>query len=243
MPYPFLTARWQNLFLANYAVPPELLLQRLPAGLELDTLEGQCFVSLVAFQFLDTRVLGVAWPGYRNFAELNLRYYVRHQGERGVVFIREFVPQRLTAWAARTLYNEPYQAAPLTGVVRAEAASIAADYVLDWQGQRHVIAVTGDLPATLPPEQSVEHFFKEHHCGFGTTRGGQTLRYEVSHPYWQVYPVRDYRITLDWRKVYGPEWSFLEQATPHSTVFAVGSEVSVFRGQALVSAAGQAVAR
>ena len=57
----FLTARWSNLFLATYAVPEELLRPRLPEGLELDRPDGQCFVSLVAFDFLDTRVLGV--PG------------------------------------------------------------------------------------------------------------------------------------------------------------------------------------
>src|SRR5262245_57354345 len=101
MSRPFLTARWQHLFLANFSVSPELLRPRLHPDLELDTREGQAFVSLVAFRFLDTRVLGIGWPGYRNFAELNLRFYVRHQGERGVVFVREFVPQRLTAWLAR----------------------------------------------------------------------------------------------------------------------------------------------
>src|SRR3954469_19204610 len=116
---PFLTARWSNLCLFTYAVPRELLERRLPPGLELDRrddLEGEAFVSLVAFDFLDTRVLGVPWPGFRNFAELNLRFYVRHGEERGVVFVREFVPQRLVAWMARTLYQEPYQAAPLTAV-------------------------------------------------------------------------------------------------------------------------------
>ena len=72
MTRPFLTARWQNLFLASYAVPPSLLEKRLPPGLALDLKDGSAFVSLVAFEFLDTRVLGVGWPGYRNFGELNL---------------------------------------------------------------------------------------------------------------------------------------------------------------------------
>src|SRR5262245_23022935 len=89
MPRAFLTARWSNLFLATDAVPPALLRPRLAPGLDLDTRDGQAFVSLVAFDFLDTRVLGVPWPGYRNFPELNLRFYVRHGGERGVMFIRE----------------------------------------------------------------------------------------------------------------------------------------------------------
>ena len=48
---PFLTARWVNLFLANYAVPDDLLVPQLPPGLELDRRDGQAFVSLVAFDF------------------------------------------------------------------------------------------------------------------------------------------------------------------------------------------------
>ena len=101
MPRAFLTAHWNNLFLATYAVPPALLEKRLPPGLSLDMRDGSAFVSLVAFEFLHTRVFGVPWPGYRNFGELNLRFYLRQGEQRGVAFIREFVPQRLVAWMAR----------------------------------------------------------------------------------------------------------------------------------------------
>lgn len=228
MAFAFLTARWQHLFLATYSVPPSLLEKRLPPGLELDTRDGDAFVSAVAFQFLDTRVLGIPWPGYRNFAELNLRFYVRHGSERGVVFIREFVPQRFVAWMARTIYNEPYLAAPLTGQVEEGPALVTAEYRLDWAGRTHVLSVTGRNAPFRPEEQSTEHFFKEHHWGFGTTRGGRAIRYQVEHPVWDVYPVQNYRVDLDWARVYGPEWEFLGQATPHSTVFAVGSPIQVF---------------
>ena len=64
----FLTATWSNVFLASYVVPPALLAARLPTGLTLDLRDGGAFVSLVAFEFKDTRVLGVPWPGYRDFA-------------------------------------------------------------------------------------------------------------------------------------------------------------------------------
>jgi hypothetical protein len=50
----------------------------------------------------------------------------------------------------------------------------------------------------------------------------------VQHPVWDVYPVRGWRIELDWAAVYGPEWGFLGRETPRSTAFAVGSAVSVF---------------
>lgn len=230
----FLKARWSNLFLATYAVPPEVLQQRLPPGLDLDMREGQGFVSLVAFDFLDTRVLEVPWPGYRNFAEINLRYYVRRGGERGVVFIREFVPQRLVAWLARVLYNEPYLAAPITSSPRDEENHLNVAFRLHYGGRDHIIKAKGKKPPYLPDENTSEHFFKEHRWGFGQTRRGKTIRYEVTHPVWQVYPVVEYQINLDWSVVYGSEWEFLGKQTPYSTVLAVGSPVAVFGKKKLV---------
>ena len=224
----FLTARWTHLCLLTYAVPPALLEPRLPPGLELDLRDGQAYVSLVAFNFLDTRVLGVAWPGCRNFAELNLRYYVRHQGERGVVFIREFVPQRLVAGLAWLIYNEPYRAAPLTHSIEETPDRVTATCRLTWAGRQHRVSVVGRKPAILPPEDSVEHFFKEHSWGFGADRRGRLIRYHVEHPCWEVYPVESHELDFDWGAVYGPEWKFLEGQTAYSVVLAAGSAVSVF---------------
>src|SRR5262245_10720514 len=186
MPWPFLTADWNNLFLVTYAVPPSLLEKRLPPGLRLDLRDGQAFVSLVAFEFLNTRVLGVPWPGYRHFGELNLRFYVRHGDERGVVFLREFVPRRLIAWMARWLYNEPYVAAPIVASRQDAADGLTMTYRLTYAGRDHHIRVTGTRPAFRPEEGSLEHFFKEHKWGFGLTRRGRVLRYEVEHPVWDV---------------------------------------------------------
>jgi uncharacterized protein YqjF (DUF2071 family) len=224
---PFLTAAWRNLFLANYAVPPSLAQSRLPPGVSLDRYRGDAYVSLVAFQFLKTRVFGVRWPGYRDFPELNLRFYARVGKDRGVVFEREFVPHRLTAWIARSMYNEPYLAAPMSVKIEERANEVTAEYRLYYAGRGHTIAVTGNLPAFTPPEGTVEHFFKEENWGFGTTRRGDSLRYAVEHPVWSVYAVRRYAIDLDFAAVYGPEWGFLQQEEPRSTVFAVGSSISV----------------
>jgi uncharacterized protein YqjF (DUF2071 family) len=232
---PFLTAHWRNLFLLTYPVPPALLEKRLPPGLSLDTRDGSAFVSLVAFEFLHTRVFGIPWPGYRNFAELNLRYYVRHGKERGVVFIREFVPQRLVAWMARWLYNEPYIRAPLSARRNESDTVISMDYCLSFAGREHRISVTGDKQVFQPGEDSLEHFFKEHHWGYGRTRSGQAIRYRVDHPVWDVYPLRSYKFDFDLAAVYGPEWGFLRYTPPVSTIFAVGSPISVFPKGELVA--------
>src|SRR4051812_45917186 len=109
----FLTAQWQDLIMANYAVAPHLLASRVPSGCVLDLDDGRCFVSLVGFMFLDTKVLGVPVPFHVNFEEVNLRFYVKRTASdevrRGVVFIKEIVPRYAIATVARVMYGEPYE--------------------------------------------------------------------------------------------------------------------------------------
>jgi uncharacterized protein YqjF (DUF2071 family) len=223
----FLTARWSNLFLATYAVPEELLAPRLPPGLELDRREGCCFASLVAFDFLGTNVFGVPWPGFRNFPEVNLRFYVRQGDRRGVVFIREFVPKAIVAWVARMMYNEPYFATTMSSSVVELDDRVAVVHRVDYGGRTHTLHVTGVKPAFRPDNRSPEHFFQEQEWGFGMTKDKQTLVYRVEHPAWDVYRVADSEIDLDWATVYGPEWGILQNAQPYSVILAAGSRVTV----------------
>lgn len=228
MRIPFLTATWSNLVNVTYRVPPELLLDRVPAGVELDVQDGYAFVSLVAFDFLNTRVLGVPWPGFRNFPELNLRFYVKHGQERGVVFYREYVPQRFVAAMARWTYNEPYVAAPMRSRVEQSETNITFELGITELGRESVVRATGRLPAITEADDSLAHYFKEHKWGFGRSHGGRTLRYEVDHPVWQSYPVENLHLDVDFGALYGPKWAFLANETPYITLFAVGSPVAVY---------------
>lgn len=224
---PFLTAQWKNLCLFNYPVPDDVLKPYLPPGLELDRYQGSAFVSLVGFQFLDTKVWGIPWPGYRNFPELNLRFYVRSDGVRGVVFIREYVPKRLVAWMARWLYNEPYLSAPMRYELEEAPKAVTGRCLIHVKGRWHRLEVQAARSPQTLPEDSLEHFFKEHSWGYGKDRQGNATSYRVRHPIWQTYPVLNYTVELDWGLVYGPEWVFMNKRNPASVVFALGSEVSV----------------
>jgi uncharacterized protein len=93
--------------------------------------------------------------------------------------------------------------------------------------------VTADKPAIRHGPESVEHFFKEHEWGFGTNKRGETMVYRVEHPVWDVYPVREALIDVDWAMLYGAKWAALQGAVPYSTVLAVGSSVAVYTGKPL----------
>jgi uncharacterized protein YqjF (DUF2071 family) len=225
---PFLTARWSHLAILTYEAPSALLEPHLPSGLHLDTRGGRAFASLVAFDFDDTRVGGVAWPGARRFPEINLRFYVSDGRRRGVVFVRELVPQPLVSWVARALYHEPYLVAPIESRVEEDASEVHVERQLLWRGRRYRIELIGTKPTARPAEDSDEHFFKEHHWGFGRSRQGRTLAYEVRHPVWDVYPVRSWSLDFDWAAVYGSAWRPLGDEKPVSVMLAVGSPVAVF---------------
>jgi len=223
----FLTARWSHLCLLNYPVPRRLLERRLPPGLTLDLHEGEAWVSLVAFDFLDTRVLGIHWPGYRDFPEINLRFYVRHGEDRGVVFVRELVPLRLVAWIARVLYDEPYVRVPMQSAVTRAAGTVTVHHQIEVGGRPHSLEVTADDEPWTPDPGGPEHHFKEHTYGYGADRRGRLRRYVVEHPVWRCFPVRSHALDWDFGAVYGEEWAFLDDTPPASVLLAEGSAISV----------------
>ena len=227
---PFLTARWLNLAIITYDVDPSRLTDCIPPSCTLDVIDGRAFVSLVAFDFLDTRVLDVAWPGFvqlpRNQPSLLRARPCRSSGC--------FVHSRVGAPAvrremARSIYNEPYFAVPMTSSIARARDRITTTHIARVAGRDQKIRVSGSTDTITPAATTREHFFKEHACGFGRSRGGRLITYEVSHAIWCVY--RDPRIEqLDWdfAAIYGAEWGFLQTAAPYSLLFAVGSEVAVF---------------
>jgi uncharacterized protein YqjF (DUF2071 family) len=227
----FLTAKWENLVMANYAIEPALLTGLLPTGTELDLYEDKCYVSLVAFMFRDTRVLGFHIPFHVDFEEINLRFYVKREidGEvrRGVVFIKELVPKFAIAFVARTLYGEPYEAVSM----RHDESRNRHAYSFMLGRREHAIeAETGDSLG-VPDEASEGSFIIEHYWGY-TKRGSQrTDEYKVEHPKWELFPVVNCGINIDFRQTYGSHFAFLTDRRPDSVLFAKGSEIAVYKGK------------
>jgi len=228
MTRPFLRARWTDLLLVTYAVPDALLAPRLPAGLALDRWNGQALVSLVAFDFVDTRVWGIPWPGFVRFPELNLRFYVRDGQRRGVCFLREYVPNRIVAWLARTLYNEPYRGVPYR--------KHGAAHVLAAGGRDHRIAWTASGDLDTPPTTSLAHFLKEHEWGFGARRSGEATAYRVEHPVWRTWPTVEHELDVDFGVLYGEPFAVLNGASPLSVLAAEGSAVAVYPNESRATA-------
>lgn len=238
---PFLTASWRYLAMLNYEVPRGLLQPLVPAGTELDDFDGVTLASMVGFRFLDTRLLGLPVPGHRDFDEVNLRFYVRRRAEdgrwrRAVVFVRELVPRRAIALAARWLYNEPYAAVPMRHDLAidgiADGLPGRAAYGWSLGGRWHQLQVHVAGKPALPVPGSEVEFTTEHYWGYTVQRDGGTTEYQVEHPPWRVWPAAG-AFDCDVPTVYGQGFAECLSATPRSAFLAEGSPVVVHIGRRL----------
>lgn len=228
----FLRAEWKKLALANYEIEPELLLPYLPYGTELDIWEGKCYVSLVGFMFLNTRLLGLPIPGHINFEECNLRFYVKRNDpsgvKRGVVFIKEIVPRAAITFVANTIYKENYETMKMRHKWKSEAGRLDVEYIWKRRGGKwNSFSVSAPEKRYALEAGSETEFITEHYWGYAKVDKSQTNEYEVTHPRWEVYEVDKYDIDVDFGELYGEEFRFLNDATPRSVMLAEGSLITV----------------
>jgi len=230
----FLDAQWRRLVMVNYAVNPDVLKKYLPFETELDLWNGTCYVSLVGFMFVDTKVLRMRIPFHINFEEINLRFYVKYKhtdgDKRGVVFIKEIVPRPALTLVANLLYNENYETLPTRHNWVEQGNTLTVEYGWKKRGKWHTIKVVADkVPVDIKPE-SEEEFITEHFWGYTKISDTVTSEYEVAHPRWQIYPIQEYVVDVDFETVYGADFAFLQELTPVSVYLAEGSEILVKQG-------------
>ena len=225
----FLTANWEYLLLVNYTVPQSILTPFLPKDCDLTLWNNQAFISIVGFQFNNTRVFKVKWPYFTHFLEINLRFYLNYKGKRAVRFIREYVPSYLIAEIARRTYNEPYKKIKIKTSFEKTKKTLRLEYKMPVKDHPFIISAKADNKPYIPSKSSAEYFFKEHDLGIGQTKKRKTLLYDVYHPEWKVFPIKTSFVEIDWNFFFGSEFSFLNNCQPDSVFLAEGSKVKVYK--------------
>jgi uncharacterized protein len=227
----FLKAEWRKLAIANYVIDKSCLTEFVPAGTELDLWNGKCYVSLVGFMFKNTRLLGIKIPYHIDFEEVNLRFYVKRfevgEWKRGVVFIKEIVPKRALTFVANTVYNENYETMSMSHRWIEDENSRIIEYIWTKAGKEYKFQVTTSKESFDIVTGSETEFITEHYWGYAKVNNEKSNEYEVTHPKWQVYKVKDYKINVDFGTVYGKKFDFLNSVKPASVMLAEGSEITV----------------
>jgi len=229
---------WSNLLFVHWRLPAEAVRPLLPAGLTLDTWEGDAWVGLVPFYMSRVR----PWwspplPGLSYFCETNVRTYVHREGrDPGVWFFSLDASNSLAVRIARWRWHLPYFRSQMSLQRAGEGVSYLSRRI--WPGaigagcdiRARIGAPLGNddpdppLPVGRALPGTLEHFLIERYILYAEPAPGRLLAGRVHH---QPYPIREaFLEQLDESVLAAAGISVV--APPCHTVFSDGVAVEIF---------------
>jgi uncharacterized protein len=218
---PLFIARWDRAVFINYSADPVVLQRQIP--FELDLRNGQAFVSVVAFTLVRMRPrVGGAWTEWllkpiATHEFLNIRTYVRHNGEPGIFFLAEWLSNRISVLLGPRTFGLPYRFGHLHYEHRGSfQGSVAApEGQLVYSGE---VADSGFGPCD---PGSLNEFMLERYTAF-TQRGNRRRLFRIWHSPWPQAPaeigVTDETLIAST----GPWWNTAERISAN---YSPGAEV------------------
>ena len=189
---PLFYGDWVSAVFVHLKVDPKPLQREVPYTLDLH--DGKAYVSLVAFTMkrlrprLGGRLSAAAFSPMAEHSFLNVRTYVKHEGERGIYFLLEWVSNQLAVLLGPKTFGLPYHYAKLD--YRHDTDAGIHDRVTCGEHcLRFEAAVLDDRqPAQCAPG-SLDEWLVERYIAF-TQRGQTPLYFRVWHHPWQQVPLR-----------------------------------------------------
>jgi len=184
----FMTQSWHDLLFAHWPVEARDLQDKLPAGLLLDTFNGQAWIGVVPFRMTNVSPRGVPpVPFVSSFLELNVRTYVTLHHKPGVYFFSLDANSALAVAAARTLFHLPYFVATMD-VGRREGQFVYTSTRQSRTGGAAEFAATyGPVGYAVTPEPgSLEYFLTERYCLYTVDSASRARRLEIHHSPWPL---------------------------------------------------------
>lgn len=181
--------RWTDVLFLHFAIAQEELEPHLPPQLQIDTFDGQAWISFVFFRLKLRPAYLPFVPGLSSLLEMNVRTYVKHHEQPGIYFLRMYADNRLAIQAARMLTPLCYEHAAMV------------DRPLP-DGQRHIECSPSRNPvrglsldlkiadfASEPCPASLDFWLVERYRLFVARQDGSILAGDVEHALWRISPV------------------------------------------------------
>jgi uncharacterized protein YqjF (DUF2071 family) len=177
---------WRDLLFAHWPVSRDLLRQRVPSFLEIDTFDNEAWLGLTPFRVTDSTLRGVpAIPWLSSYNELNVRTYVVHDGIPGIYFFSLDADSTVAVGGATTLFHLPYYLARMN--VNEERNNIAFE---SWRLGSNAEFRGRYAPAGAwiePKPDTLEHWLVERYCLYTIDQENRAYRAEIHHLPWQIH--------------------------------------------------------
>lgn len=219
---PIMFSDWNRLLFMHFEVDPVDLQREIP--FTLDLFDGRAFVTVVAFEVkrLQPRFCGAlgafAFKPLNIGKLLNVRTYVRCEGEQAIFFLAEWLESRINLRLGPRLYGLPYRLGRLTYDHNQEQA--LKGEVIDADSHRgfaYRARVSGEY--SLIPSGSLLEFLVERYSCF--TQIGPRRLFRVWHPPWRQAPAEVEVLNSD---LLVDNWPWLRDARMIGATYSPGLE-------------------
>jgi uncharacterized protein len=169
---------WNNAIFFHWQVPFELLRELVPHKLELDSFNGQFYVSLVAFTMQKIRPRYLPSISFvSEFNEINLRTYVNYNGKQGVFFLNIEAAKFLSVLLAKWLSGLPYEKAVMK---RTDKSFISKN-----TNKYFYFDVSFDVEEPIVSKEKIDKWLTERYCLY-LAKGNDIFCYDIQHKEWPL---------------------------------------------------------
>jgi uncharacterized protein len=185
---PLFVADWDRVLMIHFEVDSQALQRYVP--FELDLRDGRAFVSLVAFTMNGMRpCFGGRFSTWllrpiSTHDFLNVRTYVRHNGETGIHFMTEWLSNRLASKLEPLTFGLPYRFGRIayqhdwrSGHLNGRAEDSGG--IFSYQAK-----VETSVPFEACKSGSLDQWLMERYTAFNSARGRKKF-FRVWHPPWR----------------------------------------------------------
>jgi len=221
---PTFLSDWERAVFVHYAVPSHCLQPIVPY--QLDLLDGVAYVSVVAFTMnrlrprRGGRLAALLCRPIATHGFLNLRTYVIHDGEPGIFFLAEWLPNRLSVQLGPMTFGLPYRFGYLNYVHRHECGEIAGRVTAGDGSGSFAYRADVDPGCRYRPcaAGSRDAFVLERYTAF-TKQGATCRRFRIWHKPWPQTPIP---MTVTNDSLLAATGSWFQHARPIGTNYSPG---------------------
>jgi uncharacterized protein len=169
---------WNNALFFHWTIPIETLRKCVPTKFNIDTFDGKCYVSLVAFTMEKIRPRFLPSIGFiSNFHEINLRTYIDNGNKKGVYFLNIEAGNLLSVLVAKVLSGLPYEKANIKRTIgKYKSNNDLKGFYLDSEFE---------ISNEIKNKTGLDTWLTERYCLY-LDKDNEFYRYDIHHEEWNL---------------------------------------------------------
>lgn len=183
---------WNRALFLHWIVPYELLRKYVPESLNIDKINGQCYISLVAFTMEKIRPrLLPSIDFISDFDEINVRTYIDNDKKKGVYFLNIEAGKSISAFVAKTISGLPYEKAKINRTDKLYE-SVNLKKVFNLQAEFNT------LTQKIASKTELDRWLTERYCLY-LNKENQFYRYDIHHKEWELKNVEIQNLNVNYK--------------------------------------------